>query len=104
MAHDKTGPSTWTHECRRCHSPLIQAAEWTRQESGWKVNIACPECFSRYDLLLDQEQVTQLSYALEAGFHTLLEDLDELDRDMFQDECDSFIAALRAGSIFPMDF
>lgn len=96
--------ATQAHECRSCSSPLIQPLEWLRMDDQWQVLVHCPECENVYELSLDQEAVNHFSYELEAGFQSLLEAIEELDRDLFRVECETFIAAVRAGQIYPMDF
>ncbi len=104
MPENRVEPGIWTHECRKCRSELIQPTDWHRHDELWNVRIECPECGAVYEALLDQNQVTDLSYEMEAGFHALLEQLDEIDRALFEDECGLFFDALKANSIFPMDF
>jgi hypothetical protein len=66
--------------CRSCASPLMQAADWSREdESHWRVRLWCPECGLEQAALLDQPQVTYLSLAVEEGFARMLEALAEFD-------------------------
>lgn len=66
--------------CRSCASRLVQAADWSREdESRWKVRLWCPECGLDQAALLDQQQVTYLSLAIEEGFACMLEALAEFD-------------------------
>jgi hypothetical protein len=90
--------------CRHCSSSLVQPVEWSRVEEGWQVVLRCPDCQSVYELGLDQEEVSLFSLDLESGFQSLLEGLETLDRELFEGECEIFIAALRADQVYPMDF
>jgi len=91
--------------CTRCASHLAQPQDWLRiDDASWQVTVRCPECYVRYDIVLDQDQVNHLSYALEGGFQRLLEEVDRLDHEVFEDDCRALIQALRSDSIYPMDF
>jgi len=84
---------------------LVQPLEWVRQdEEHWKVHVRCPECHTRYEMVLDQDQINDFSYSLESAFQCLLEAIEELDREVFQSECEQFIAALKSDHVMPMDF
>lgn len=66
--------------CRLCASPLVQAADWSREdESRWMVRLWCPECGLERTALLDRAQVAYLSMAVEEGFARMLEGLAETD-------------------------
>lgn len=93
------------HICRTCGSSLVQPTEWVHvDEHRWKVSMRCPECYAVYDLALEPEHVNEFSYQLEHGFQCLLEAIDQLDQQAFASECETFIAAVRADAVFPMDF
>jgi len=99
--HKKQEPQV----CTRCASHLAQPQDWLRMDdSTWQVTVRCPECYVRYDVTLDQDQVNRLSYALEGGFQQLLEEVDRLDHEAFEEDCRALIHALRSDSIYPMDF
>jgi hypothetical protein len=92
------------HVCRSCSSALVQPLEWLRLDARWEVLFRCPECEAVYRLVLGQEDVNDLSHNLEAGFGSLLQDIEELDQQLFRRSCESFIEALHGGHIFPIDF
>lgn len=93
------------HICRTCGSSLVQPIDWVHvEEHRWRVSMRCPECCSLYDLALEQEDVNEFSYQLEHGFQCLLEAIDYLDQQAFECECETFIAAVWADAVFPMDF
>jgi hypothetical protein len=93
------------HQCRACSSQLVQPVEWTRvDEQQWVVEVRCPECDTNYELALDQEQINDFSYSLECAFQSLLDAIEEIDREVFVTECEQFIAALWSDNVQPMDF
>jgi hypothetical protein len=102
---DPVKKQTQACRCRACSSQLVQPLEWTRlNEQHWVVEIRCPECGTCYELTLDQEQINDFSYSLECAFQSLLDAIEEIDREVFVTECEQFIAALWSENIQPMDF
>jgi hypothetical protein len=66
--------------CRSCGSPLIQAADWEReQDSVWALRLWCPECGFEQVAALDRSQLPYLSLAIEEGFSWMLQALAELN-------------------------
>jgi hypothetical protein len=66
--------------CRSCASPLVQAADWDREDrTRWIVRLWCPECGFEQMALLDHPQVIYLSLAVEEGFACMLEALAEFE-------------------------
>jgi hypothetical protein len=93
------------HICRTCGSSLVQPIDWVHVKAQrWQVSMRCPECSAAYDLALEQEDVNEFSYQLEHGFQCLLEAIEHLDHQAFADECQTFIAAVWADAVLPMDF
>ncbi|MCZ7663999.1 MAG: hypothetical protein M5U22_14210 [Thermoleophilia bacterium] len=93
------------HICSACASPLVQPQDWTHvDDEHWEVTLRCPECFESYAMVLTQEDVNALSYSLEEGFQSLLDAVDQLDREAFEAECQQFIEAVWSNNIYPMDF
>ena len=93
------------YHCRSCASLLLQPTEWVHvDEQRWQVSMRCPECYEAYDVVLEQDEVNEFSYHLEHGFQCLLEAVDQLDQEAFETECETFIAAVRADGVYPMDF
>jgi uncharacterized Zn finger protein len=92
------------HVCRTCSSSLVQPLEWLRLDERWEVLLRCPECESVYRLVLAQPDVNELSQNVEAGFGSLLHDIEELDQELFLRSCEAFIEALLEDHILPMDF
>lgn len=91
--------------CRTCASELVQAQDWIRvDDDSWHVILRCPECFSTDQVDLDQEGVNELSYTLESGFRVLLDLLEQLDQEAFEQDCEIIMRALQADCIYPMDF
>lgn len=66
--------------CRSCASPLVQAADWEREdESHWRLRLWCPDCGFEQVAVLDRPQVIYLSLAIEEGFACVLEALTQLE-------------------------
>jgi hypothetical protein len=79
--------------------------EWSRlADQCWEVVVRCPECWETYSFILDQEDVNDFSYFLEVAFTSLLDTIEELDREAFEADCETFIAAMWQNNILPMDF
>ena len=70
--------------CKSCASPLVQASDWVRVDKAhWRVRLWCPECGHDLTAVLDQAQVSYLSFAIEEGFAVMLEALAEFDEEAF---------------------
>jgi hypothetical protein len=66
--------------CHVCGSPLVQAAEWEREDDSlWSVRLWCPECGFEQVAALDRPQLLYLSLAIEEGFGWMLQALAELN-------------------------
>ena len=65
---------------------------------------AAPSAAACYELTLDQEQINDFSYSLECAFQSLLDAIEEIDREVFAAECEQFIAAVWSDNVQPMDF
>ena len=66
--------------CRACSSPLIQAANWTKQnDTHWEVQLWCPECWDKQTAILNKAQAAYVSLAVEEGFACVLEAFEGLD-------------------------
>ncbi len=66
--------------CRSCASPLVQAADWEREdESRWRLRLWCPDCGFEQMAVLDRPEVIYVSLAVEEGFACVLEALAELE-------------------------
>jgi hypothetical protein len=93
------------HICKTCGSSLVQPVDWVHVEAHrWQVSMRCPECYAVYDLALEQDDVNEFSYQLEHGFQCLLEAIEQLDHQAFECACETFISAMWADAVLPMDF
>lgn len=93
------------HVCERCESDLVQPIEW--HEAGtheWEVTLRCPNCEHERTGTFPQESVDELDETLDAGFTTVLADLQELIAANMADEIERFCAALHADALLPEDF
>jgi hypothetical protein len=91
--------------CTGCASPLIQPLDWERTgEDEWRLLFRCPECFEPGAIRFTDIQAGQFQNLLDEATRTLEDFADLLDRQGFQESCDSFARALRADLICPMDF
>jgi hypothetical protein len=91
--------------CRHCGSTLIQPIEWTPLGSErWCLLVRCPECFRFEDLVLTEDQSDEFLAAMDVAEDNLKEAAELLNREIFRDECDSFVRALRADLLGPLDF
>jgi hypothetical protein len=91
--------------CRDCGSTLIQPLEWMPLgNERWCVLVRCPECFRFADRVLDEDQSDEFLAALDEAQDNLKEAAELLNREIFRDECDSFVRALQADLVGPLDF
>jgi hypothetical protein len=91
--------------CGGCSSQLVQPVEWTRSgDTQWVVLLRCPDCFQYCELVLDDAHAHEFSQAMDEATRSLLEVAEFLERDIFRQRCETFIKALRADHISPMDF
>ncbi|MEA2347453.1 MAG: hypothetical protein QOG62_1240 [Thermoleophilaceae bacterium] len=93
------------HVCRECHSDLVQPTDWHETTpKNWMVTLTCPNCLTERMGEYSQEIVDELDETLDAGFTTLLAELQELMASNMADEIERFAAALQADAILPEDF
>jgi hypothetical protein len=70
----------------------------------WCVFVRCPECFHFGDLFLDDDRADEFSCTLDEAVKSLGETADALSREVFRQECETFVQALRADLVEPLDF
>jgi hypothetical protein len=93
------------HVCESCKSDLVQPVDWHEASPRtWNVTLHCPNCHHDRNGTYSQETVDQLDETLDAGFTTLLAELQELMASNMADEIDRFVAAMDADAILPEDF
>ena len=100
-----TAPETDLHVCPECASGLVYPLAWEEAgDSAWELELRCPNCEWHGDGVYEQSVVEQLDEQLDTGTQVLVRDLKHLMHANMEDEVERFIAALRAGQIWPMDF
>jgi hypothetical protein len=104
-ARTAASPAPPLHVCELCSSDLVQPVEWHEAAPRtWNVTLRCPNCQHDRNGNFSQEVVDELDETLDAGFTTLLAELQELMASNMADEIDRFVSALNAGAILPEDF
>src|SRR5680860_1198370 len=94
-----------SNRCESCSSQLLQVTDWIRlDDEHWQICMRCPECLHIEQLILDDVEVSRLSYHVEDCFQQLLDALEELEQEDFELTCHLFIQAIQANGIYPMDF
>ena len=93
------------HHCPDCASDLVYPIDWDEAgASSYRLTLRCPNC-ERTDVgTYDWDTVRWLEQRLEDGERALIADLSALGRANVEEDFDRFIAALRAGHVWPMDF
>ncbi len=93
------------HVCPECKRDLVYPVEWEESSpTHWEVELRCPNCEWHGEGVYAQAVVEQLDEHLDNGTQVLVRDLKHLMHANMEDEVERFIAALRAGQIWPMDF
>ena len=91
--------------CKSCASPLVQASDWTRVDKAhWRVRLWCPECGHDLTAVLDQAQVSYLSFTIEEGFAVMLEALAEFDEEAFGETFLDLLRRFHETQSKPADF
>src|SRR5680860_1654677 len=66
-----------SNRCESCSSQLLQVTDWIRLDDGhWQICMRCPECLHIEQLILDDVEVSRLSYHVEDCFQQLLDALE----------------------------
>ena len=98
-------PETDLHVCPECSCDLVYPLAWEEAgEASWDLDLRCPNCEWHGGGVYRQSVVEQLDEHLDNGTQVLVRDLKQLMHANMEDEVERFIAALRAGHIWPMDF
>lgn len=93
------------HHCPQCASELVYPTAW--EEAGedlWSLKLRCPNCEWRSQGSYDRATVERLDEELDRGAHAVVTDLKALMRANMEAEIDSFVSALDADDIWPIDF
>jgi len=98
-------PETDLHVCPDCTSELVYPLAWDEAgDAAWELELRCPNCEWHGQGVFAQTVVEQLDEHLDNGTQVLVRDLKHLMHANMEDEIERFIAALRAGHIWPIDF
>jgi hypothetical protein len=92
------------HICPACNSDLVYPLDWAPAETGWSVDLRCPDCEWLGSGIHSQSVVDRFDEALDLGTEQLLEDLTLLTRANMEEQVERFAAALRTDQILPEDF
>ena len=91
--------------CPDCASELVYPFDWDENdERAYTLALRCPNCEWTEVGTYDWDTVRRLDERLDAGERALMADLAALSRANVAEDFDRFIAALRAGQVWPMDF
>lgn len=100
-----TPASAPTLDCRQCGSGLVYPFDWDdTDQRAYVLALRCPNCEWTEMGTYDWDTVRRLDERLEQGERALIADLHALTRANVEEDFDRFIAALRAGHVWPMDF
>jgi hypothetical protein len=105
LAPRTASPSQELQRCPDCRSDLVYPYDWDdTDERGYELTLRCPNCEWTHVGTYDWDAVRRLDERLDAGERSLMADLAALSRANVEDDFERFIAALRAGHVWPMDF
>jgi hypothetical protein len=84
---------------------LVQPVDWVSVDEGnWWLEVRCPECSARYDLLVPRACAEQFEHELDAAHAQLKARVDLFAAIRMTSWAEAFARALEAGAIQPMDF
>jgi len=105
---DRRGPiaaSGDLHVCRSCASPLVYPTSWEEVDGHrWRLTLRCPNCERAAEGVYVRSAVEHFDDELTRGGLALSRDLRQLAHANMEEECERFIAAVRADHILPIDF
>jgi DNA-directed RNA polymerase subunit RPC12/RpoP len=93
------------HRCPVCGSRLVYPIDWERSgDAAWTLQLRCPECETRREVVLGRASVEQLNRELYHGAQAIAREAELMTRRNFEDEAERIVAALERDLIQPMDF
>ena len=92
------------HICPACNSDLVYPLDWAPAETGWSVDLRCPDCEWLGGGIHSQSVVDRFDEALDHGTEGLVRDLKRLTRANMEEEAERFSSAIASDAIWPMDF
>jgi hypothetical protein len=91
--------------CPECGSDAVYPIAWDDAgDRTYELTLRCPNCEWTEVDMHDWDTVQRLEERLDRDERALIADLQALARANVQEDFDRFIAALRAGHVWPMDF
>ena len=91
--------------CPICGGRLVYPVDWRRcGEAAWSLELRCPECETRREVILGRAAVEHFNRDLYHGAQTLAREAERLMRSNFEDEVERIVVALERDLILPMDF
>ena len=98
-------PALDLHRCPGCASDLVYPTDWADADGrAYELTLRCPNCEWTEVGMHDWDTVQRLDMELDRGERALIDDLGALTRANVEEDFDRFVAALRAGQVWPMDF
>ena len=94
------------HICPQCESRLVQLRDSKKTETWqqWHLSRQCPECGWRGEGVHGRAECVAFDRALSAGFKSLHQASEVLERESFRDFAEVFLGALAADVVGPEDF
>ncbi len=100
-AHENDG----ARECPTCGSTLVYPVDWDRSGPAvWTLQLRCPECETRREVVLGRAAVEQFNRELYQGAQDIARAAERVTRRNFEDEVERLVVALERDLILPMDF
>jgi hypothetical protein len=98
-------PTVDLDHCPACASDVVYPIAWHEVgDRTFELTLRCPNCEWTDVDTHDWDTVRRLEDRLDRGERALIADLQALTRANVQEDFDRFIAALRDGHVWPMDF
>lgn len=108
MAEQASGKRTdhSLHICSRCGSALVQPTCWEQvsDRTRWRVWRRCPECEWTTDSVHSEVEIDAFDEQLDAGAHTLADELRSMEHTNMTAMAEVFLIALRNDLIGADDF
>ncbi|MDX6673929.1 MAG: hypothetical protein QOH11_1347 [Solirubrobacteraceae bacterium] len=98
-------PGVDLDHCPACASDAVYPIAWHEaSDRTFELTLRCPNCEWTDVDTHDWDTVRRFEDRLDRGERALVDDLRAIARANVQEDFDRFIAALRAGHVWPMDF
>ena len=91
--------------CPVCGGALVYPVAWERcGPAEWNIELRCPDCELRREVVLGRAAVEQFNRDLYLGAQALAREVERMVRRNFEEEAERIVAALERDLIQPMDF